>query len=56
MFYFKACKDNIFLMVMLHIYVSHWYHMYLLHPGLDKMDAIIRKYFYWPEIKKYFRL
>ena len=55
-FHLKACKDNIVLMVMLQIYVLHWYHAYLLHPGLDKMDAIIRKYLYWPEIKKYFRL
>ena len=28
-----------------------WYHMHLLHPGLDQTEAIIRQYLYWPGIR-----
>ena len=29
-----------------------WYHTYLLHPGLDITEAIIRQYFYLPGIRE----
>ena len=36
-------------------YVMKWYHTYLLHPGLDKMEAVIHKHLYWPGIRKAFQ-
>ena len=29
-----------------------WYHTYLLHPGLDRTEAMIRQYLYWPGIRE----
>ena len=29
-----------------------WYHTYLLHPGLDKTEAMINQYLYWPDIRE----
>ena len=26
--------------------------MYIFHPGMDRMEAIIRQHFYWPGIRK----
>ena len=28
-----------------------WYHTYLLHPELDRTEAIIRQHLYWPGIR-----
>ena len=45
-----TCKDNIVILSKLQSYVLHWYHMYLLHPGMDRMEAIIFQHLYWPNI------
>ena len=29
-----------------------WYHLYLLHPGLDRTEAMICQHLYWPGIIK----
>ena len=31
-------------------YVVKWYHTYLLHPGMDRIEAIIHQNLYWPGI------
>ena len=31
-------------------YVFHWYHTYILHPGMDITEVIISQHFYWPGI------
>ena len=33
-------------------YVVKWYHTYLLHPGLDRTEAMICQYLYCPGIIK----
>ena len=45
-----TCKDTIFIPSKLKSYVLHWYHTYLLHPGMERMEAMICQYFYWPDI------
>ena len=32
--------------------VVKWYHTYILHPGLDRMEAMIHQHFYCPGIIK----
>ena len=44
------CEDKIFITPKLRIYVLHWYHMYLLHPVINRTEAIIFQHFYWPGI------
>ena len=41
-----TCKDNIVNTSKLQSYVLHWYHAYLLHPGIDIMEEIIHQYLY----------
>ena len=43
-----TCKDKIVILSKLQSYVLHWYHMYLLHPGMDRTEAIICRHLYWP--------
>ena len=50
-----TCEGNIFIPSILQIYILHWYHMYLLHTGIDKIEAIIFLHLYWPGIRKYIR-
>ena len=45
-----TCEGKIVIPSILQIYVLHWYHMYLLHPGMDRMEAMIRQHLYWPGI------
>ena len=47
----KTCRDKIVITSMLQSYVVHWYHTYLLHPGMDRTEEIIRQNFYWPDIR-----
>ena len=47
------CEDNIFIPSKIQSFVLHWYHIYLLHPGMDKTEAIICQHFYWPGIRHY---
>ena len=45
-----TCEDNIVILLKIQKYVSHWYHTYLLHPGMDQTEAMICQHFYWPGI------
>ena len=45
-----TCKDKIVILSKLQIYVLHWYHAYLLHPGMDRTEAMIRQLLYLPDI------
>ena len=36
-----TCKDNIVILPILQSYVVHWYHTYLLHPGIDITEVMI---------------
>ena len=44
------CKNNILIPSKLQSYLLHWYHTYLLHPGMDRTEAIIRQQLYWPDL------
>ena len=45
-----TCDYNIVILSILQSYALHWYHMYLLHPVMDKTEAIIFQHLYWPVI------
>ena len=45
-----TCKDKIVIPSKLQSYVAHWYHTYLLHPGIDRTGVMIRQHLYWPDI------
>ena len=36
-----TCKDKVFIPSKLQSYILHWYHTYLLHPVMDRTDAMI---------------
>ena len=36
-----TCEDNIFIPSKLNSYVLYWYRTYILHPGMDIMEAMI---------------
>ena len=36
-----TCEDKIFTPSMPQSYVLYWYHTYLLHPGMDRTEAMI---------------
>ena len=46
-----TCKDKIVNPSKIQIYVVHWYHTYLLHPGMYITEAMICHHLYWPEIR-----
>ena len=46
-----TCKDKIVITSILQSYVLNWYHMYLLHTGMDRMEAMIKQHLYWPDIR-----
>ena len=46
-----TCEDNIVIPSMIQSYVLHWYHMYLLHPGMGKTKAKIHQHLYWTGIR-----
>ena len=41
-----TCEDNIFIPEILQSYVLHWYHTYLLRPGMDITKAMIGQHFF----------
>ena len=41
-----TCKDKIVIPEKLQSYVLHWYHMYLLHIGMDITEVMIRQHLY----------
>ena len=45
-----ACEDKVVIPSNLQSYLLHWYHTYILHPGMDRTKAIICQYFYWTNI------
>ena len=46
-----TCEDKIVLPSILQHYVLHWYHTYLLSPGIDLTEAIIFQNVYWMGIR-----
>ena len=44
-------KDKIAIPQKLQKYVVKWYHMYLIHPGLDRIYALIFQHLYCPGIR-----
>ena len=45
------CEDKIYIPLILQRYVLHWYHKYLLNSRMDRTEAMICRFFYWPEIR-----
>ena len=45
-----TCKDKFVIPSKLQSYIVHWYHTYLLHPGMDRTEAMISQHLYWPDI------
>ena len=46
-----TCEDNIVIPPIIQSYVLHWYHTYLLHPGMDRTEATSSQHLYWPGIR-----
>ena len=44
-------KNKIVIPQKLQKYVVKWYHTYLLHPGLDRTEAMICQNLHWPGIR-----
>ena len=42
----------IFIPLIIQSYILHWFDMYVLYIGLDRIDAMIRQHFYWYRIKQ----
>ena len=45
-------NDKIVIPKILQRYVLHWYHTYLLHPGMIRTEETIRQHLYWPDMQK----
>ena len=45
------CKDKIVILSKIQSYIFYWYHTYLFHPIMDKAEAMICQYLYWPDIR-----
>ena len=45
-----TCEDNIITPSILQKYVLHWYQTYLIHPQMDRTEAMICQHFYCPDI------
>ena len=46
-----ACNNKIVITSILKSYVLHWYHIYLLHTGMDITKAMICQHLYCPGIR-----
>ena len=44
-------QDKIVIPQKLQKYVVHWYHMYLIHPGMDCIEAVLCQHLFWPGIR-----
>ena len=42
-----TCDHNILIPSILQSYALHWYHIYLLHPGMDRTEAMIYQNLCW---------
>ena len=43
--------DKIVMPSIIQSYVLHCYHTYIFHPGMDRTEAMICQYLYWPEMR-----
>ena len=34
-------------------YVVNWYHTYLVHQGMERIEASISQHYYWPNLRDY---
>jgi hypothetical protein len=48
-------NDKIVVPKVLQQYVLHWYHTYLLHPGMVRTEETIRQHLYWPDMQDHVR-
>ena len=48
-----TCRDNNVLLLILQSYILHYYHMHLLHTGMDRTESMIYQLLYWPGIRKF---
>ena len=46
------CEDKIVILSILQSYVLYWYHTYLFHPEMDRMEAMIHQNVYRPGIRE----
>ena len=46
-----TCENKIVIQSIIQSYVLHWCHTYLLHQGMDRLDAIIFQHLYWTGIR-----
>ena len=44
-------KDKKIIPPILQNYVLHWYHTYILHPGMDRTEAMVCQNLYLPDIR-----
>ena len=49
------CEDKVVIPSILQSYVLHWYHTYILHPRMDRTEAMIFQHLYWPGIREAIR-
>ena len=42
------CEDKIVIPSMIKSYVLHWYHVYLLNPGMDRTEIMVGQHFTVP--------
>ena len=47
----KTFDDKIFIPSIIQSYILHWYHTYLLHPGMYIMETAIHQHLYWTGIR-----
>ena len=45
-------EDRIVITSILQSYVLHWYHTYIVHPWMDRTEAIILQHFHCPGTRK----
>ena len=45
------CEDKTFIPPKHQSYVVHWYHMYLPHPGMDRIEEMILQNLHWTGIR-----
>ena len=45
-----TCKDKVVIMLILQSYILYLYYIYLLHPGIHRIEAMTHQNLYWPRI------
>ena len=48
----QRVRIRLLLQKLFKMYVLHWYHSYILHPRMDRMEAMTCQHLYWPGIRK----